>query len=52
MMSGPFPDAASYRHQAEQMQATQDPLHHAVIDLASGERSAPWRSCASSRPTA
>jgi hypothetical protein len=22
MMSGPFPDAASYRHQAEQMQAT------------------------------
>lgn len=37
MMSGPFPDAASYRHQAEQMQATQDPLHHAVIDLASGE---------------
>lgn len=37
MMSGPFPDAASYRHQAEQMQAAQDPLHHAVIDLASGE---------------
>lgn len=37
MMSGPFADAASYRHQAEQMQATQDPLHHAVIDLASGE---------------
>lgn len=36
MMSGPFPDAASYRQQAGQMQATQDPLHHAVIDLRTG----------------
>lgn len=38
MTAGPFPDEASYRKFAEQHQAQpgSDPLHHAVIDLASG----------------
>ncbi|UIN19552.1 GNAT family N-acetyltransferase [Herbaspirillum frisingense] len=36
MMSGPFPDEASYLHQAELMQASQDPLHYVVIDQATG----------------
>lgn len=36
MMSGPFPDEASYLCQAELMQASQDPLHYVVIDQASG----------------
>lgn len=36
MMSGPFPDEASYLLHAQRLQASQDPLHYAVIDQASG----------------
>ncbi|OCZ63791.1 acetyltransferase [Achromobacter xylosoxidans] len=38
MSVGPFADAAAYRQFAEQAQAhaASDPMHHAVIDLASG----------------
>ncbi|MBP0599529.1 GNAT family N-acetyltransferase [Herbaspirillum sp. LeCh32-8] len=36
MMSGPFPNPASYRAYAETLQKSEDPLHYAVIDLASG----------------
>lgn len=36
MMSGPFADLASYRAYAETLQQSDDPLHYAVIDLASG----------------
>lgn len=33
---GPFEDAARYRDFAERAAASKDPLHHAVIDLATG----------------
>ncbi|CAB5693876.1 Uncharacterised protein [Delftia tsuruhatensis] len=36
MSVGPFPDARAYRQFAESAQAGDDPLHHAVIDLATG----------------
>ncbi|OWY29771.1 GNAT family N-acetyltransferase [Herbaspirillum robiniae] len=36
MMSGPFPDLASYRAYAEALQKSEDPLHYAVIERASG----------------
>lgn len=36
MMGGPFPDPASYRAYAEALQKSEDPLHYAVIDAASG----------------
>lgn len=37
LMSGPFADVASYRQHAELMQASEDPLHYAVIDLGTGQ---------------
>ncbi len=37
MMSGPFPDEATYLLHAQSLQASQDPLHYAVIDQASGQ---------------
>ena len=37
MISGPFPDEASYLQHAQRLQASQDPLHYAVIDQASGQ---------------
>jgi len=33
---GPFADEAQYRAFAESVQAGQDPMHHAIIDLATG----------------
>lgn len=36
MGSGPFADAQAYRRHAEAAAASEDPLHFAVIDLASG----------------
>lgn len=36
MSSGPFPDLASYLAHAGTLQESEDPLHYAVIDLASG----------------
>ena len=37
MSGGPFGDLESYRAYAERMQASPDPLHHAIVDLASGK---------------
>ena len=37
MSVGPFASEAEYRAFAERAEAGQDPLHHAVIDLASGK---------------
>lgn len=37
MFAGPFPDEASYLTHARAMQASEDPQHFAVIDLASGQ---------------
>ncbi|KAF1045150.1 MAG: putative ribosomal N-acetyltransferase YdaF [Herbaspirillum frisingense] len=36
MISGPFPDLPAYRQYAETLQQSEDPLHYAVIDQASG----------------
>jgi RimJ/RimL family protein N-acetyltransferase len=36
MMSGPFADLAAYLAYAETLQRSADPLHYAVVDLASG----------------
>lgn len=36
MSVGPFADAQAYLRFAEAAQASDDPLHHAVIDLATG----------------
>lgn len=37
MVVGPFADAQSYRAHAERIAAGTDPLHHAVIDLKTGQ---------------
>ena len=37
MSGGPFADLKTYRAYAERMQASADPFHHAIIDLASGK---------------
>ncbi|MBO9535265.1 MAG: GNAT family N-acetyltransferase [Herbaspirillum sp.] len=36
MTGGPFPDQASYRNHAQALEKSEDPLHYAVIDKASG----------------
>lgn len=37
MATGPFPTLESYRDWAEKAEASEDPLHHAVIDQATGK---------------